>query len=85
MRYAKLFDGNLSETQTIFLENGGVIYNPTDEQFVENGYKIFIDSEIPVTEVNEYLVAEYTETETEITVSYTATKIPIREFDFLNT
>ncbi len=76
MRYAKLIDGNLAEMQTIFLENGGVIYNPTDKQFVDNGFKPFIEGEIPAIGINEYIISNYEETDTEITASYTVMSYP---------
>ena len=42
--YGKIINENVIISQSVELENGGRIYNPTDEQWIENGYLEIIDN-----------------------------------------
>ena len=44
MEYGKIENGNVRKYQSILQEDGGVIYSPTPEQWLENGYLEIIDN-----------------------------------------
>ena len=46
MEYGKLINGSLQIFQTMHYDNGGITFNPTHEQWIENGYFLINDNRI---------------------------------------
>lgn len=71
MEYGKLIDNNLQlAPNSLFLKDGGVIWNPTKEQLIDNGFKEVIYATQPTLAENEYLEESYTDTGSYIAVTY---------------
>jgi len=69
--FGRIVNGNFEVAPTaIVFENGGWISNPTDKQYIENGYKRLIETERPKISENECLKIVLTENESEINLSY---------------
>jgi len=68
--YSKLINNMIQNYQSIDIDNGGIIINPTNEDFIKYGYKLVIFNEKPVLKKNEVLIQEFDETETNIIINY---------------
>lgn len=69
--YGKLTDGKLVTSEVIETANI-IISNPSDEQFINNGFKKIVYSEKPNLTDTQKLSESFAESDTQITVNYTA-------------
>lgn len=70
MKFGKIEKGVLLIAQAIPIERGGVILNPTIEQFKEYSYKELIFNEVPSITESQCVEEFYEETEDDIYISY---------------
>jgi hypothetical protein len=69
MEYGKIENGNIRKYQSILQENGGVIYSPTHEQWIENGYLPIIENR-PDERDGFWLSERYEQRDNEIVCTY---------------
>lgn len=70
--YGKIIDNQIIfAPQTLLFEDGGCICNPNYEDFIQNGWKIYISGNIPVYDNNlNHLKISYIENETSLIEVY---------------
>ena len=83
MRYGKLIDGNIVYAPRKLRGDEYTVYNPTEEQLTEAGYKPVTYTDAPVVEPGYIAVPGWTETETEIVQTWTVELAPVTEEDAL--
>ena len=72
MTYGKLTNNQLATPDSIPLGRGQFITNPTDEQYIDHGYKEVIDIQPTFANFDK----SYTETDTQIIVNYVEVVAP---------
>lgn len=70
MKLGKIINGALIFKTYIDLEGNGVIVNPNEAQFLENGFREVTYSKMPILQPNQGVIEEYEVTETQIKVNY---------------
>ena len=78
MKYGKIINGRVKQFKSIKYTDGGVAFNPTTKQWLENGYKKVIDNR-PIEKDGFYQTRNFTENAIEINYIYNYVKIPIIE------
>lgn len=67
----KIIDGNLTYPPHRIVLNGMQIFNPTDEQLMQDGYKIIIETPMPDdAPEGQHYEAQYTDSEDSITQNW---------------
>lgn len=64
--YVKLVDGNLEYAKHFLVDGDVMIINPSDEKYLESGFKTLVREEAPEIAENQRLEVFYEETEDEV-------------------
>lgn len=83
MRYAKLIDGQIQFAPHKLTVGEYVVYNPTPEMLIAEGYKPVIYTDPPETQPGYIAVPGWTENALEIVQVWTVEQVPITEEEAL--
>ena len=83
MRYAKLIDGQIQFASHKLTVGEYVVYNPTPEMLIDEGYKPVVYTEPPVVAEGYVAVPGWEENVLEIVQTWTVEQVPITEEEAL--
>lgn len=83
MNYAKLIDGAIVYAPCKLTVDEYVVYNPTTEMLIADGWKPVVYTDPPEVDPGCIAVPGWEETETEIVQTWTVEEVPITEGDAL--
>jgi len=83
LRYAKLVNNYPSYAPRRIHIGSVIVYNPTDEQLVADGYLPAVETDPPVTDERHYAAPRWTEQDGQIVQSWTVEEIPISDEEAL--
>lgn len=75
--YVKLIDGNLEYAKHFLVDGDVMIINPSDEKYLESGFKTLVREEVPEVLEGQRLEVFYEETEDEVLQKWEVVELPI--------